>query len=117
MPLSKKIKKWNHPDTVTIGFKTFKIEQKTLAKDNLYGCVEFSKALLTIDPNQSEEDYKWTLLHEIFHIGFDLFGLGDDDEMPQMGNEYLTTVSSNMVQTLQGLNRELFEFIFSKNNE
>ena len=111
MPQSKK--KWEHPNKVYIGFKTFNIEQKALTKDNLYGCVEFPKALITIDPNQSPEDYKGTLLHEICHVGFDLFGLGDDDEMPQIGNEYLTTVTSNMMQMLNGLNKELFEFIFS----
>ena len=111
MPPSKKV--WVHPDKVHIGFKTFRILQKPLTKDNLYGCVEFPKALITIDPNQTPEDYKGTLLHEICHVGFDLFGLGDDDEMPQIGNEYLTTVTSNMMQMLNGLNKELFEFIFS----
>ena len=101
-----------HPMEVYTGIKTYKIEQKKLTKDGLYGCVEFSKALLTIDPMQSEEDYKGTLLHEICHIGFDLYGLGDDDEMPQMSNEFLTTVTSNMIQQLAGLNKELFKFIF-----
>ena len=102
-----------HPLEVDLGFKKFKIVQKSLAKENLYGCVEFPKALLTIDPNQSESDYKGTLLHEICHIGFDLFGLGDDDEMPTIGNEYITTVTSNMIQMLAGLNPELFKFILS----
>jgi hypothetical protein len=32
--------------------------------------------------------------------------------MPQVSNEYLTTVTSNMVQMLAGLNPELFKFIF-----
>jgi len=103
-----------HPLTVYTGIKTFTIAQKSLAKDNLYGCVEFPKALLTIDPNQSVEDYKSTLLHEICHIGFEIFGL-NDDEMPTMGNEFLTTVTSNMIFQLAGLNPELFQYIF--NNE
>jgi len=103
-----------HPLKVYTGVKTFEISQKSLTKDNLYGCVEFSKSLLTIDPNQCIEDYKGTLFHEICHIGFDLYGLGDDDEMPQIGNEYLTTVTSNMIQQLAGLNKELFEFIFEQ---
>ena len=97
-----------------LGFKKFNIIQKSLAKDGLYGCVEFQKGTLTIDPSQCIEDYKWTLLHEITHVGLDLFGLGDDDEIPQMGNEYLTTVTSNMIQLLAGLNRELFYFIFNE---
>ena len=101
-----------HPMVVHTGIKTYKIEQKALTKDNLYGCVEFSKSLITIDPNQCIEDYKGTLLHELCHIGFDLFGLGDDDEMPQMGNEFLTTITSNMIQQLSGLNKELFIFLF-----
>ena len=102
-----------HPLQVYTGVKSFKIEQRPLTKDNLYGCVDFPKSLLTIDPNQCIEDYKGTLLHEICHIGFDLYGLGDDDEMPQIGNEYLTTITANMIQQLAGLNKELFEFIFS----
>ena len=105
--------KCEHPLEVYTGIKTFTIAQKSLAKDNLYGCVEFPKSLLTIDPSQCIEDYKATLLHEICHIGFDLYGLGDDDEMPQIGNEYLTTVTANMIQQLSGLNPELFKFIFS----
>jgi len=107
------IKKPKHPLKVCTGVKTFTINQKSLTKDNLYGCVEFSKSILTIDPSQCIEDYKGTLLHEICHIGFDLYGLGDDEEMPQIGNEYLTTVTSNMIQQLAGLNKELFKFIFS----
>ena len=107
------IKKPEHTLEVYTGVKTINIVQKSLAKDNLYGCVEFPKSLLTIDPSQCIEDYKGTLLHEICHIGFDLYGLGDDDEMPQMGNEYLTTVTANMLQQLGSLNKELFQFIFN----
>ncbi len=106
-------KKREHPDTLFVGHKTFTIEQKSLAKDNLYGCVEFPKNLITIDPNQSDEDYKSTLLHEITHVGLDLFGLGDDDDIPQMSNELLTTVTSNMFVLLSSLNPELFAFILS----
>ena len=111
--VAKKFPKHEHPMTLELGFKTFQIVQKSLEKDSLYGCVEFPLATITIDPNQSLPDYKGTLLHEICHVGWDLFGLGDDDEMPQMGNEYLTTVTSNMMQTLHGLNKELFSYIFS----
>ena len=59
-----------HPMEVFTGIKTFKIVQKSLNKDNLYGCVEFPKSLLSIDPSQCIEDYKGTLLHEICHIGY-----------------------------------------------
>lgn len=106
-----------HPMKVYTGVKTFMIVQKTLSKDNLYGYVEFSESLLIIDPNQFIEDYKGTLLHEICHIGFDLFGLGDDDEMPTIENEYLTTTTSNMLQMLAGLNKELFKYIFDNDKE
>lgn len=97
---------------VFTGLKTYNIEQKALTKDNLYGCVEFAKSLLIIDPHQCIEDYKSTLLHEICHIGFEVFGLGEDEDMPQMGNEFLTTVTSNMIFQLATLNKELFTFIF-----
>ena len=109
----KKFPKYEHPMTLELGFKTFQIVQKSLEKDSLYGCVEFPLATITIDTNQSLPDYKGTLLHEICHVGWELFGLGDDDQMPQMGNEYLTTVTSNMMQALHGLNKELFAYIFS----
>jgi len=108
-----KLKNHSHPMVVYTGIKTFTIKQKTLDKESLYGCVEFPKSLLTIDPNQCVEDYKGTLLHEICHIGWELFGLGDDDEMPQIGNEYLTTVTSNMIQMLAALNPELFKYILT----
>ena len=101
-----------HPLEVHTGIKTFTILQKPLRKDNLYGCVEFPLSLLTIDPNQCEADYRGTLLHEICHIGYEMYGLGDDDEMPQIGNEFLTTITSNMIQQLATLNKELFMFIF-----
>ena len=97
------------------GIKTFVIEQKSLEKDNLYGCVEFPKSLLSVDPNQCVEDYKGTLLHEICHIGYEIFGLNDDDEIPSMSNEYLTSITSNMVQQMAGLNPELFQYLFADN--
>ena len=102
-----------HPKVLDLGFKQFTIEQVSLKKDNLYGCVEFPKALISIDPDQSLPDYKGTLLHEILHVGWDLFGLGDDEEMPTIGNEYLTTTSSNILQLLAGLNPQLFAYIFT----
>jgi len=105
--------KYTHPLILEIGYKTFTIVQKSLSKDNLYGCAEMSKALISIDPKQSEVDYRGTLLHEILHVGFETFGLGDDDAMPTIGNEYLTTVTSNMLQLLSAQNQELFKFIFS----
>jgi len=105
-------KKPQHPMVVFTGIKEFVIVQKALTKDNLYGCVEFPKSVLTIDPNQCIEDYRGTLLHEICHIGFELYGLGEDEDIPQLGNEFLTTVTSNMIQQLATLNKELFEFIF-----
>ena len=109
----KKNKLPEHPLTLNIGHKMYTIVQKSLAKDNLYGCVEFEKSLITVDPNQCLADYKSTLLHEITHVGLDLFGLGDDDEMPQVANEYLTTVTSNMFILFTSLNPELFAFITS----
>ena len=81
--MKKKFPKYEHPMTVYTGIKTFDIKQESLEKDNLYGCVEFPKYLLTVDPNQRPEDYKGTLLHEICHIGYEIFGLNDDDEIPQ----------------------------------
>ena len=102
-----------HPLEFHTGVKTFQIKQQSLDKEGLYGCVELHKGLITIDPNQSLEDYKGTLLHEICHAGFDLYGLGEDDQIPHMTNEYLTTVTSNMIQQLASLNPELFRYILS----
>lgn len=109
--------KYDHPDILHIGFKSYEIKQKKLNDvdgDELYGYVDLSTNTIYLDPNQSEIDYKGTLLHEILHVGFNLFGLGDDEEMPGIRNEFLTTITSNMMQMLVSLNPELFKFIFSQ---
>ena len=108
---------FKHPDTLHIGFKSYKIVQKDLSDVDgveLYGYVDLATNVIYVDPSQESIDYKGTLLHEIMHVGFNLFGLGDDDEMPIIINEFLTTITSNMMQMLVTLNPELFEFIFSR---
>jgi len=108
---------FKHPDILHIGFKTYKIVQKDLSDEDgveLYGYVDLATNVIYVDPSQESIDYKGTLLHEILHVGFNLFGLGDDDEMPGIRNEFLTTITSNMMQMLVTLNPELFEFIFSR---
>jgi hypothetical protein len=114
---ARKTKIPNHPKILHAGFKKFNIVVESLKKDKLYGCVEFEKHKITIDPNQSLVDYKGTLLHEILHVYYDMFGLGDDDEMPTIGNEYLTHVTTSIMQLMNGLNPELFAFLFSENED
>ncbi len=102
---------FKHPDILHIGFKSYKIVQKDLSNEDgveLYGYVDLVTNVIYVDPNQDSIDYKGTLLHEILHVGFNLFGLGDDDEMPGIINEFLTTITSNMMQMLGTLNPELF---------
>ena len=103
-----------HPMEFFTGAKTYTIQQKSLASDSLHGDVDFPKGIIRVDPNQSLEDYKNTLLHEIIHIGFDLFGLGDDDEMPLIQNEFLTMITGNMLRLFANLNPELFQYIFER---
>jgi hypothetical protein len=108
---------YKHPNILHIGFKSYKIVQKDLSDEDgveLYGYVDLTTNVIYVDPSQESIDYKGTLLHEILHVGFNLFGLGDDDEMPGIRNEFLTTITSNMMQMLVTLNPELFEFIFSR---
>lgn len=108
---------YEHPNILHIGFKSYKIVQKDLSDEDgveLYGYVDLTTNVIYLDPSQESIDYKGTLLHEILHVGFNLFGLGDDDEMPGIRNEFLTTITSNMMQMLVTLNPELFEFIFSR---
>ena len=108
---------YEHPNILHIGFKSYKIVQKDLSDEDgveLYGYVDLTTNVIYLDPSQDSIDYKGTLLHEILHVGFNLFGLGDDDEMPGIRNEFLTTITSNMMQMLVTLNPELFEFIFSR---
>lgn len=108
---------YKHPNILHIGFKSYKIVQKDLSDEDgveLYGYVDLTTNVIYLDPSQDSIDYKGTLLHEILHVGFNLFGLGDDDEMPGIRNEFLTTITSNMMQMLVTLNPELFEFIFSR---
>ena len=110
---------YKHPNILHIGFKSYEIVQKDLSDvdgDELYGYVDLTTNVVYVDPSQDEIDYKGTLLHEILHVGFQLFGLGDDDEMPGIRNEFLTTITSNMMQMLVTLNPELFEFIFSRDS-
>mgnify|MGYP003118654264 FL=1 len=114
------MKEYKHPTILHIGFKSYDIVQKELTDvdgDECYGYVDLATNTIYLDPNQEEIDYKGTLLHEILHVGFQLFGLGDDDEMPGIRNEFLTTITSNIMQMLVALNPELFEFIFSKSPE
>jgi len=109
-----KAKKYIHPDELFVGHKTFKIVQRSLSKEELYGCVEFKENRIIVDPNQSPEDYKATLLHEIFHIGLDMFGLGDDEDIPKsVTNEFLTAVTTNMIVLLSSMNPDLFKFLFN----
>lgn len=103
-----------HPMVLNTGTKIYKIEQKSLSKEGLHGCVEFMKGTLSIDPNQSPEDYKNTLIHEICHIGYEMFGLGSDEEMGKTTNEFITTVTANMLHLFSTLNPELFEYMFSE---
>jgi hypothetical protein len=105
-------KKPVHPMQVFTGSKTYTIEHKSLTKDALHGDVDFAKCVIRVDPNQSLEDYKNTLLHEILHIGYDMFGLGSDDDMPTIQNEFLTLVTGNMLRLFANLNPELFEYLF-----
>ena len=106
-------KKPIHPMEVHIGFKTFKIVHESLKKDSLYGYVDFATNTIHMDTTPAAVDYKGTLLHEVCHVALDLFGLGDDDQIPTLGNEYLATITSNMLQLLWGLNKELFTYIFN----
>ena len=101
-----------HPMLVLTGSKTFMIEQKSLTKDGLHGDVDFAKCVIRVDPIQDLEDYKNTLLHEILHIGYDMFGLGSDDDMPTIQNEFLTLVTGNMLRLFTNLNPELFKYLF-----
>jgi len=103
-----------HPMTLLIGFKEYKIEHKDLSEDDLHGYVDLTTNVIYVDPNQSDSDYRGTLLHEIIHVAYHLFGLGDDDEMPGIKNEFLTTITSNMFQLFASLNHELFFFLFEK---
>ena len=98
---------------IHIGFKTFKIEHKCQKEDELFGYVDFATNTIFVDPHTNLVDYKGTLLHEIYHVTLNLFGLGEDEDIPKVGNEYLTNVVTNMTQLVWALNKELFKYIFS----
>jgi hypothetical protein len=66
--------------------------------EGLMGKVDFEQRIIFVDPDQDHLEYKKTLLHEIIHIGFDCFGLNNDGNMPVITNEYITTVTTNMIQ-------------------
>jgi len=105
--------KHKHPMHFYDGVQNYKIIQKSLKDEGLYGKVDFEDKIIYLDPDQDDLDYKKTLLHEIFHIGFDCFGLNNDGNMPTITNEYITTIVTNMTQHCWFCNRDLFKFIFS----
>ena len=104
--------KYEHPLTLNTGCRIYTIEQKSLAQENLYGCVDFEKAIIRVHPVAEEEEYKNTLLHEIIHIGYHMFGLGDDDDLPGINNEFLTLITANFLRLFAVQNPELFDYIF-----
>ena len=105
--------KYEHPKQFHDGVRVYKIVQKSLKDEGLMGKVDFEQRTIFVDPDQDPLEYKKTLLHEIIHIGFDCFGLNNDGNMPAITNEYITTVTTNMIQQGWFCNRDLFQFIFS----
>ena len=104
--------KHEHPLTFNTGCRVYTIERKSLAKDNLYGDVDFEKGIIRVHPLDNEEEYKNTLLHEIIHVGYHMFGLGDDDDLPGINNEFLTLITANFLRLFTNLNPELFDYLF-----
>ena len=49
--------KYKHPSVVSVGFNKYTIVQASLKKEDLYGCVDFCKNVLTIDPKQDGMNY------------------------------------------------------------
>ncbi len=105
--------KYKHPNQFHDGVRVYKIVQKSLKDEGLMGKVDFEERIIYVDPGQDHLEYRKTLLHEIIHIGYDYFGLDNDDNMPTITNEYITTVTTNMMQQYWFFNMDLFEFIFS----
>tara|TARA_R100000458_G_C8275255_1_gene250283 strand:+ start:2888 stop:3265 length:378 start_codon:yes stop_codon:yes gene_type:complete len=106
----------NHPIFLHLGSKIYTIQVQSLEEEGCYGCVDLVTKEIFLDPNQSDQDYKFTLLHEILHVAYDFLGLGDDEEMIQIKNEFIVTATTNILQLLQFTNPELFSFIFSSDS-
>lgn len=105
--------KFKHSNKFYDGVQHYKIVQTSLKDENLCGKVDFTKKIIYLDPDQDPIEYKKTLLHEMIHVGYDHFGLNNDGSMPTITNEYITTVTTNMMQHLWCCNKDLFSFIFS----
>jgi hypothetical protein len=102
----------HHPMILKVGYKTFKIIHEDLTDYGAYGYTDMATHTIGIHKNQLEADYKGTLLHEILHVGYEVFALGADS-LPRIKNEQLVSTTSNMLQVLHGLNPKLFKYIFS----
>ena len=100
-----------HPMTINAGYKTFTIVQHPKLKE--YGAVEFIKSTMYLNPCQGDDDYRGTLIHEMLHIVFEMWGFGEGNEVGTFTNEDLTTRAGYGLHTLAMLNPELFEFMFS----
>lgn len=111
----KKLTVPDHPMTVYTGLMTLEIKHKSMDED---GKVVWEDQAIYLDLAQSTLFlYKQTIMHELMHVALDMVGLdpsGEDEEMPKFNNEFLVTVSTNMIMLLAALNPELFEFVFSK---
>jgi Zn-dependent peptidase ImmA (M78 family) len=100
-----------HPMTINAGYKIFDIVQDPKLKE--FGAVEFVKSTMYLNPHQKDEDYKGTLIHEMLHIVFEMWGFGEGNTVGNFCNEDLTTRTGYGLHTLAMLNPELFEFMFS----
>ena len=103
---------YKHPMILDLGYKKYKIIQEDMADEDAYGYTDLATDIIAIHPDQTPANYKGTLLHEILHVGYEFMGLGSD-VLPKIGNEYLVTTTTGMLQLLEGLNKKLFKFIFS----
>jgi len=104
-----------HPMKLSLGWKTYSIQLRVL--DDAFGEVDFHKNTIYLNPNQSDVDYRETLLHEIIHVLYFMNGLSQECEKLSLTDELLTTLTSQNLFNFMFNNKKLFHFILYGNQD
>lgn len=102
------------PETVLVGWKTFKVEDwdpKLAASSRRYGECDHTPAIIRIDTSHSPEQVLETLLHELYHAAIEVGGLVAGPG-PQWDEERVVTYFASWQSTLLKQNPTLAKLIW-----
>jgi len=118
------------PEYFDIGWaKFYFIVKKNLASEGqpCYGLTDFNEYKIFLEETMEDDVAHATIIHEVFHVLLENFGLGGEDKNKQLKeehkiddclvitNEYLTERCSRSVIMFRRLNPELWKLLFEDN--